>query len=649
VLRLGSAIGLTCALVGYVAAEPPAPVPGKVMNPAPKIDGNIQSDEWRDVPSFSGLREWNGGTLVAESGTFWLAYDENFIYFAARLEDPQPQRISADEYRTNVGLGGNDAIFLRLDPFGNLNDFSTFGMNPRGATSVNIAGGRAPKREWLGEFQAAGRITDQGWEVEARIPWSIMRLPKAGTNELRFNVFRQNQRLQTETVWGWTANGQVENFGRWQNVQIPPTAETPFRLLPYAYLGANKRGRLVANAGLDMRKSLGELDVVGTINPDFRNIESQILSLDFSYTERLQGEVRPFFLEGRDFFSTSFDAPIFVSQRIGEFDGGLKLFGKTSDRTNLGFLSTHDFGDTRSTVARIQQRLSDRSSLSFAMADLDSTREDNEAYYLGAFQEIGPYGLYANFSRTVDKRDGTGFRNNIGSYYGYKGNFTSFDISEISPGFSPKLGFVGFRGIRSIGMDYGREFQPKRGPFLEVGWFAFGNHTEKWGGGVFSRTLGVGTGLTWRNGLDIDTNVRFVEIEGNKDARYRISIEMPRSNPYRNWELNYTAGVVRNQYFEIAEASASYRPIQRLQLTASAANLRHFENSTQVIIGANYDLGRDQSISGRMVREDRDLNAYLAYRRSGNKGVEYFLIVGDPNTRNWTPSITLKVTVPFNL
>jgi hypothetical protein len=68
-----------------------------------------------------------------------------------------------------------------------------------------------------------------------------------------------------------------------------------------------------------------------------------------------------------------------------------------------------------------------------------------------------------------------------------------------------------------------------------------------------------------------------------------------------------------------------------------------------LILGANYDLGRDMSISGRMVRNGRDTNAYLAFRKSGNRGAEYFVIFGDPNARKFETALVIKAVFPFEL
>ena len=68
-----------------------------------------------------------------------------------------------------------------------------------------------------------------------------------------------------------------------------------------------------------------------------------------------------------------------------------------------------------------------------------------------------------------------------------------------------------------------------------------------------------------------------------------------------------------------------------------------------MIFSANYDLGKDRYLSGRLVRSDNDTNFYIALRQSGNLGTEYFLILGDPNAQRFRSSLILKVTVPFEI
>jgi len=50
----------------------------------------VDDAEWKDVASFEGLRDADTNQVVAEGGRFWLAYDAQYVYFAARLTDPHP-------------------------------------------------------------------------------------------------------------------------------------------------------------------------------------------------------------------------------------------------------------------------------------------------------------------------------------------------------------------------------------------------------------------------------------------------------------------------------------------------------------------------------------------------------------------------------
>jgi hypothetical protein len=50
-----------------------------------------------------------------------------------------------------------------------------------------------------------------------------------------------------------------------------------------------------------------------------------------------------------------------------------------------------------------------------------------------------------------------------------------------------------------------------------------------------------------------------------------------------------------------------------------------------------------------VVEQSGEINAYLAFRRSGNLGTEYYLIIGDPNATTFRPSIILKVVIPLTI
>jgi hypothetical protein len=95
--------------------------------------------------------------------------------------------------------------------------------------------------------------------------------------------------------------------------------------------------------------------------------------------------------------------------------------------------------------------------------------------------------------------------------------------------------------------------------------------------------------------------------------------------------------------------AGAYRAAKGLQLSLREQHVDYQGAADQTIFTAAYDLGKDRSIAGRLVRQNDQVNGYLAYQRSGNAGMEYFLILGDPNAPTYRNSITLKVVIPITI
>lgn len=626
-------------------------IPGYLMTTPPTIDGTVDDvTEWKDVPSFEGLVDSATGAPAPMQGKFWLAYDSKFIYFAAKLPDPQPQKIVATEYRTNVSVSGNDDVAIIVDPFGTLGEFNVFQINPRGATNIRIAGGRAAKREWLGEILAKGRITKEGWEAEARIPWSIMRLPASGAHDVRFNVYRWSPRTQRDTSWRFTEGPKVTDMPHWTNVVLPPAPPRTLRLLPYNYSGVSEKDGTIANMGLDLKTSITDsLDFVGTINPDFRNIENQVLSLDFSYFERLAGEVRPFFLEGGNFFHTSNDAPIFTSQRIHAFDAGAKVYGKLGQKTDLAILNTSDFGHENDLVFNSFTQMSPRTSFRTAFSGLSGDGVRNNAFHTEYRNGRGPWDFFYQLAGTEDKETKIGQRHNFGTVFSNGGVNGVLEYSSVTSRFNPRLGFAPQRSFQGVSGSLDSTHPLKHGPLMEEGYGIFARQWDRFSGDDYLHNLSINSSHTWRNGFDLDMGIDFTEFDGFKDRVNWISLELPRGDVYRHWQLDYQFGNVEGTSYKNTGLSLSYRPLQMFQLQATYQLLEHNGTHTQTIISGNYDLGNDLSISGRALQQEHDWNAYLALRKSGNTGMEYFLILGDPNAQKWRSSLILKVTYPLQM
>ncbi len=614
----------------------------------PTIDGKVTSEEWANMSSATGFVDEATGQ-AAEPGEFWVGYDAKFIYFAAKIQT-DPAKVRATEYRENVSLQSDDAVYLAVDPFGTGGQLNRFGVNAKGATDIRIAGGRAAKREWLGEILAGGRKTETGYEVEARIPWAIMRLPAPGVRDLRLLVARYDANTQRSTLWVHLPNGNSD-IPFWRGVDLPTSGSNrAIKLLPYFYGGFSEDDH-IANAGLDVKTSLTDrVDAVATFNPDFRNVENQILSLDFSYFERLAGESRPFFVEGGDYFRTSRDAPLFASQRIRKFDAGFKTFGQITDRTNFAVLNTIDFGERNNFVVNARHQMTDNTGFTGGLTTLaDAKGSDNTSTFLSFDTAKNGLGIFGQHMSSRDTTEGSGHRYNTGFFYERSGWEGSLEYVEISPNFFPRLGFAPERDMKGITTSFEYTKPVAKGPIMEWGAGVSARNLTAINGAQYRRGYDFNTSLTFRDGTDLDIGAAFEKFRGSDDHLYFFSLEHPRGDSYRHWQLDYQTGRIDGQRYDSFSGQVAYRPVERFQLSLTGEEVHHFEKFTQVILGANYDIGKDMSVSGRAVRRGRDLNAYLAFRKSGSKGAEYYVILGDPNARTFQRALVVKAVFPLEL
>lgn len=638
------------ALGAIPAAQNHSSIPGFLMVKPPTIDGKIGPEEWKGAPTVEGGFDEKTGEASKQRMKFWLAYDSKYIYFAADLEEKDPKNIHATETRTNVAFDGDDWVALAIDPFGTGTDLNRFDVNPLGTTHIRMSGGRAAKREWMGDFTGGASRTPDGWQIEARIPWGIMQLPSSGKRTLRLTFVRWCQGTQRSFETDDISAQNLSNVARWVDVEVPkPDDQRILKLLPYTYAGATKK-QGIFNSGLDLKTEMTDsLELVGSANPDFRNIENQILSLDFSYFERLASESRPFFLEGAQYFQTSRDAPLFSSQRIKSFDAGLKAYGKVGDRLTVAALDTIDFGNQNAMAMATKYTVNEKLSFTAAATDLQTKGNSNTGSFLSSNYSIGPYQAFGQYMTTQDTEDGFGHRINTGVYYSKAGWNNGFEYVEISPGFHPRLGFAPQRGFRGwTGILYYEKPLPK-GPIATWSVSANGNYWNKFDGSLYDKALDLQGSVALRESTELTAGAHFEKFDSNNDHVYFLILDRPRDDIYRNWKLNYTWGTIEGIRYQSIGPQINLRPLRGLQLTGTYQSVQHGDRSDQAILSVSYQLNPNEAISGRAVRQGNQTNAYLSFRHSGNRGIEYFIILGDPNAKTFQSSLILKVVIPLEI
>ncbi len=622
---------------------------GVRVSNAPDIDGQISENEWPAQARESGFSDKDTNLASNEPAEFWLTYDSEFIYFAGRVKT-DPNKIIDEEYRQNVSVRGNDNFGFSIDPFGNANNFNTFETNASGATSISLAGGRAAKTEWIGEIEANGRKTENGWECEMRIPWSIMTLPAAGVSNPRFNVNWYRSNKNNSYTWKYT-NGDSSLIPYWMGIEIPAIEKArSIKLLPFWTSSAEEGKPVGFNSGLDLKASINDqIQVVGTINPDFQNIESAVLSLDFSRFERLGNENRPFFQEGERYFRTGFSQRLFAPQRIGRIDAGLNTYGNINSSTQFGLMSAANFGDQQATIFAVSSQIASNRSVQAAYVRNDQMGLENNSGQLNYFDRYGKFGIFLNNQFTDDQVLGSGWRNSWGFNFNEGGTSIGVDYEQVSPEFFPRLGFSPERDFKGLGVFMQQEFTPEKGLFNNYEYRISTGSYERYNGSFYKNQFGIGLEGVTRFGWFGQLRANWSNFEGSADHIYSLELGFPAGNPYRGLGIEYSTGQFDGLDYRSIGVNARYKPLKRMQMSLRTQFVDYAGSGRQHVLGMSYDLDRYQSIAGRFVEEDGRSNWYLSYRMSGKLGNEYFLIIGDPRSDQFANRLAFKMTIPLEV
>ena len=159
------------------AEDRPRIEPVRTAKP-PVIDGLLDDEAWQG-PALA-LAEWltynplNGDQLPQQTEVR-AAYDDRYLYFAFHCIDPEPARCAARLSRRD-NLWNDDWVGLSLDSVGNGQSSYDMFVNPLGVqgdilTTPSAGENSAP--DWV--WDSAGRRTDQGYDVEMRLPLTSIR------------------------------------------------------------------------------------------------------------------------------------------------------------------------------------------------------------------------------------------------------------------------------------------------------------------------------------------------------------------------------------------------------------------------------------------------------------------------------------------
>jgi len=349
---------LFIVLTGLFAQNRPSlsitPVQGEIQ-----IDGNLDDTGWETASESSQFYETypGDGTAPPVGTKVKLSYDRDFLYIAFLCLDDDPAKIRSSLCDRDQ-IWQDDYIGVLLDTYGDANLGIYLFSNPlgiQGDTRFSPSHGEDDSFDLI--FDTEAKITNEGYQVEMRIPFSSLPFPDRDVQNWRVNFWRTRPR-ESRATYSWSRLSRDEScflcqYGYLNGLQGIESS-TSLEFIPS--LVASQSASLADPGNPDSKFSHSDLNaevslstkwnispslsLEAALNPDFSQVESDAARIDVNQTFALSyPEKRPFFQAGGNLFSTWID--VVYTRAVNNPLAAAKLLGRRGN-SSLAFLTAID-------------------------------------------------------------------------------------------------------------------------------------------------------------------------------------------------------------------------------------------------------------------------------------------------------------------
>ena len=622
------------------------------LSAAPKIDGDISDAVWSEAKKLD--RSWwvsSAGAQSKDRTVVWIACDEKTLYVAFHAYG-DPKKVRADAVRRDSEIDGDDWVGIDIDPYMDHRTIYWFDVTPRGTQVDHTPGGTTSKVQWKGDWRAAGKIVADGWTAEMAIPFSFFTYPP---NTTQFGInFLRHCTDSLDTSW-WADMGTTEDMtrmGTMTGLVLPNLGPPRPTIMGYVIGDAGKGRDAGLRSGLDVKyQPTSDYTTLLTVNPDFRSVEQSVDTIDFSYSQRLLPDARPFFAEGADSFGlVTARYSLFDSRaNIGPIDAGVKGFGKTGQWTTA-FLDAWRYHTRNDFVGHVSYDIGAYSGAGLFATQVTGEGPSNDV--VAGDLWLGSPGKTLNFSY-VDSSFGGDDPSRESAWRTSAERDTQHweiygSLTDVQPGFALRDGLVYDDDIRGPGGYLSWYNRQATGKIVQsmvyFDWAEMHDHQgdlrfiERTLGGnlVLRRDIRCTVYQSWYTRPPFDDNYHSVWIGWNMRKTGKSA------------GITYRWGRRAGEDYMLLSPDFAFHPLKPLYVEVLQERLRMGANrETQTVVTVTYELTAEKSLSGRWIGRAGKSNLSLAYRQAVRHGMDIYVIYGDPNADETDQRLAVKLLIPL--
>jgi len=295
------------------------------------------------------------GQVASQKTEVYLAHTKTVLYVVFICHDDRASLIRGHLSRRENILT-DDNVTILLDPFQDRRRGILFSVNPVGVQAdAAWTEGNGSDYSFDQVWDSEGRVTKGGWMALIAIPFRSLRFRESGSD---WGVVLERNFPRNSEVDYWprisqSISGTLSQEGTLRGIN-GVTGSHNIQINPYV-LGQNEKTLLnqdpgdpyfsqrsfEGTAGGEVKAIVKDSIVLdATVNPDFSDVESD--QPQFTVDQRYPvyfPELRPFFLENANYFSTPIT--LLYTRNIIRPDYGGRITGKIGS-TNIGLLAIDD-------------------------------------------------------------------------------------------------------------------------------------------------------------------------------------------------------------------------------------------------------------------------------------------------------------------
>lgn len=443
----------------------------KVATP-PALDASLTDPIWQTGLKMDAFFNYTTREPAKDATVAYVLYDAKNIYVGIHCVQAGTPIIAAQTV-DHAGVDSDDNVALNIDTAGNGSRVYQFRSNPKGIHDEYSSENARYAPDWT----SIAKIFPNGdYNVVMVIPLSVIRADSTPVQQWRINVTRFIAQTNDQYTWAYEATqtsvGNAQNWPFMTGIAIAPNATRPQPHADVYALGSAGHDRRQfqngigafgdtnpRNEGIDLIYPFtNSLAFVGTLNPDFSNVEQDQTTIAPQEFQRQYNEYRPFFSQGAQYINAlpgvninSADT-LFYSPAIGIFNNGEKIEG-TAGQNSVGVLNAGGNGFDDSAFGYSFQKTDGSlvASVEGVSATTPTTDDLASGYAIASTNpHSGAFILAKNQSDRGTFVTDPGQANDFEFGTGVQGASETvlFDYKDIGAQYNPQLGYIQLNDLK---------------------------------------------------------------------------------------------------------------------------------------------------------------------------------------------------------